>query len=60
MSKLKEMVKKNLTVGDIVIADNIYYEFNNKVPIEDLAVKYQKTTDEIKKILKSLGMVINE
>ena len=60
MSKIKEMVEKELSIGDIVISDNLYYEFNNKVSIEDLSVKYQKTTDEIKAILKSLGVIVKD
>ena len=60
MSKIKEMVEKNLTMGDIVIADNIYVEHSKGVSLQDLATKYGKTVQEIKDLLKSLGVIAKD
>ena len=60
MSKLKEMVEKNMTMGDIVIADNIYVEHSKGVSLQDLATKYGKTVQEVKDLLKSLGVIAKD
>ena len=58
--KLSEMVDKEMTMGDIMIADNIFVEYEKEVSIENLAVKYGKTVEEITKILKSMGADLND
>ena len=60
MSNIKEMVEKNLTIGDIVIADNVFIEFKKNVSLEDLSIKYGKSISEIKDLLKNLGVELNE
>ena len=58
--KLSEMVEKEMTIGDIVIADNIFVEYEKGVSIENLAIKYEKTSEEITGILKSMGAALND
>ena len=58
--KLSEMVDKEMTMGDIMIADNIFVEHDKGVSIENLAVKYGKTVEEITVILKSMGAALND
>ena len=58
--KLSEMVDKEMTMGDIMIADNVFVEYEKGVSIENLAVKYGKTTGEITGILKSMGADLND
>ena len=58
--KLSEMVEKEMTIGDIVIADNIFVEYEKGVSIENLAIKYEKTVEEITGILKSMGADLND
>ena len=58
--KLTEMVDKNLTIGDIVVADNIYVEHSKGVSLQDLATKYGKTVQEVKDLLKSLGVIAKD
>ena len=60
MSNIKDMVEKNMSIGDIVISDNIYYEFGAGVSLQDLATKYGKTVQEVKDILKSLGVIAKD
>ena len=63
MSYIKDyqkMVDKEMTIGDIVIADNIFTEYEKEVSIENLAVKYDKTVEEITGILKSMGADLND
>ena len=57
---LSDMVAKDMTMGDIVIADNIYVENSKGVSLSDLSIKYGKSVDEIKAILKSLGVIAND
>ena len=57
---IKNMVEKNMSLGDMVVADNICVEHYRGVSLKDLATKYQKTVDEIKGILKNAGVKINE
>ena len=40
--KISDMVEKEMTMGDIMIADNIFVEYEKGVSIENLAVKYGK------------------
>ena len=58
--KISDMVEKEMTMGDIMIADNIFVEYEKGVSIENLAVKYGKTTGEITGILKSMGADLND
>ena len=58
--KLSEMVDKEMTMGDIMIADNVFVEYEKGVSIENLAVKYGKTVEEITGILKSMGADLND
>lgn len=57
---LSDMVKKNMTIGDIVISDNIYMEHSKGVSLQDLATKYGKTVQEVKDLLKSLGVIAKD
>ena len=57
---LSDMVKKNMSIGDIVIADNLYVEHSKGVSLQDLATKYGKTVQEVKDILKSLGVIAKD
>ena len=57
MSKIKEMVEREMTLGDIVVSDNIYVEHSRGESLKNLATKYGKSVDEIKGILKSLGVI---
>ena len=54
------MVDKEMTMGDIMIADNVFVEYEKGVSIENLAVKYGKTVEEITGILKSMGADLND
>ena len=58
--KISDMVTKEMTMGDIVIADNIFVEYEKGVSIENLAVKYGNTVEGIIGILKSMGAVLND
>ena len=58
--KISEMVDKEMTMGDIVIADNVFVEYEKGVSVENLAVKYGKTAGEITGILKSMGADLND
>ena len=58
--KLSEMVEKEMTMGDIMVADNIFVEYEKGVSIENLAVKYGNTVEGIIGILKSMGAVLND
>ena len=58
--KLSEMVDKEMSMGDIMVADNIFVEYEKGVSIENLAVKYGKTVEEITGILKSMGADLND
>ena len=58
--KISEMVDKEMSMGDIVIADNVFVEYEKGVSIENLAVKYGKTVEEITGILKSMGADLND
>lgn len=49
--RLTHMVREDMTMGDIVVADNIYAEHKKGVSLEDLAVKYDKSAENIKLIL---------
>ena len=57
---LSDMVKKDMAIGDIVIADNLYVEHSKGVSLQDLATKYGKTVQEVKDILKSLGVIAKD
>ena len=58
--KLSEMVEKEMSMGDIMIADNIFVEYEKGVSIENLAVKYGNTIEGITGILKSMGADLND
>lgn len=57
---LSDMIEKNMTIGDIVIADNLYVEHSKGVSLQDLSTKYGKTVQEVKGILKSLGVIAKD
>ena len=57
---LSDMVEKNMSIGDIVIADNLYIEHSKGVSLQDLATKYGKTVQEVKGLLKSLGVIAKD
>lgn len=57
---IKNMVKKDMSIGDMVVADNICVEHYRGCSLKDLATKYQKTIDEIKGILTNAGVKVNE
>ncbi len=58
--KLSEMVDKEMSMGDIMVADNIFVEYEKGVSIENLAVKYGNTVEGIIGILKSMGADLND
>ena len=58
--KLSEMVDKEMSMGDIMVADNIFVEYEKGVSIENLAVKYGNTVEGIIGILKSAPIDLND
>ena len=53
--RLENMVAKEMTIGDTIVADNIYTEFKKGVSFEDLSTKYQKSIDKVKEIIGMFG-----
>ena len=57
---IEQMVKDDLSMGDIVIMDNLFVEFHRGCSLEDLAVKYCNTVAGIKGLLQKAGVKFDE
>ena len=53
--RLENMIAKEMTVGDVVVADNIYTEFKKGVSIDDLVIKYAKPKEKIQDLIMQFG-----
>ena len=53
--RLENMIAKEMTIGDTIVADNIYTEFKKGVSFEDLSIKYQKSIEKVKEIIGIFG-----
>ena len=57
---IEKLIHDNMSMGDIVILDNIYVEQMRGESIDNLATKYGKTTKEIKELLEKCGVKFND
>ena len=58
--RIEKMIAEEMTMGDVIVADNIYTEFKKEVSLSDLAIKYRKSIEDIKNILKYFGEKFDE
>ena len=58
--EIKNRTNQNLSISDLIVADNIAVEFYRGVPLKELATKYQYTIDKVKAILENAGIEVDK
>ena len=58
--EMKNKTDQNLSIDDLIVADNIAVEFYRGVSLKDLATKYQYSIDKVKAILENAGIKVGE
>ena len=58
--RIEKMIADEMTMGDVVVADNIYTEFKKGVSLSDLSIKYRKPVEKIKELISYFGEKFDE
>ena len=58
--RLENMIAKEMTIGDTIVADNVYTEFKKGVSIDDLVIKYGMPRDKIQELIMQFGDNVDE